>query len=49
MELEGIIEKVRKEHQSRELDDFKRISWNNCVDYICDKLNLALTTNGVEE
>ena len=41
MDIEQIIEEVRKEHQQAK-DSENNIHWNNCVDYICDKLKTKL-------
>ncbi len=39
MTIEEIIEKVRIENQITDEFDSDKVLWNNCVDYICDKLN----------
>ena len=43
MKVEDIIEQVRLENQNTDMDEVNRISWNNCVDYVCDKLKDKLT------
>ncbi len=44
MQIEDIIEKVRKENQQANEGE-RNVHWNNCVDYICDKLKVGLDDN----